>query len=279
MTSISIICVSYYSLHLLEKTIQDLVDNIENEIEIIIVNNSSDENLNSLRSHTIKIITPEKNLGYGGGVNFGLRYAQYENILIINPDIEVFKFDFPQQNGLFIAGGYRPDKPFGFKFPSVHEDTIGFLFTFLRAYTRHRIKCDPSEITKVDWITGSLIATNKTTLERLEGFDESFFLFYEEVDFCKRATKIDIPVFITPEIVYKASSAKEKASSVDVKWLKIRSEIDSFMQYHNKHSSKLTLHKFVIKSAACLFIFMLFFSIKNQKVKNMIRYYKVLRGI
>lgn len=279
MTSISIICVSYYSLHLLEKTIQDLVDNIEDEIEIIIVNNSSDENLNSLRSHTIKIITPEKNLGYGGGVNLGLRYAQYENILIINPDIEVFKFNFPKQNGLFIAGGYRPDKPFGFKFPSLFKDTIGLLFTFLKKHTRSMIKCEPNEITRVDWVVGSLIATNKTTLERLGGFDERFFLFFEEVDFCKRADKLDIPVFITPGIVYEASTTRGKASSIDVKWIKLRSERDSFQLYHAKHSSKFSSYKLLIKLFSLLFIFLLYFLPKNIKVSNAIKYYKHLREI
>jgi len=281
MMGVSVICVSYYSRHLLENIIRNIHENVHDEIEMIVINNSPEENLDSLTSKKIIIITPKKNLGYGGGINLGIKNAKYKNIVILNPDIEVFdfSFNFSKQKKYFIAGGYRPDKPFGFKFPSVYADTIGFLFIFLRKYTRRRMNCPAEMITKVDWISGSLIATNKETIKKLNGFDETFFLFYEEVDFCKRAHKLDIPVFITPDIVYEASSAKEKASSIDVTWLKINSEINSFKTYHSQHSFGLGLHVSFIKSVSCLIVFLLNFYPKSKRLANALKYYKVLRQI
>jgi hypothetical protein len=83
--------------------------------------------------------------------------------------------NFPESNTAFIAGGFRPNKPFGFVFPSVALDSFGFLFPFPKKYSRRKIICSPDAITKVDWITGSLIITTKETICMLKGFEENLF--------------------------------------------------------------------------------------------------------
>jgi hypothetical protein len=61
-------------------------------------------------------------------------------------------------------------------FPSFALDSFGFLFPYLKKYSRRKINCRPDAITKVDWIAGSLIVTTKETICMLKGFDENFFI-------------------------------------------------------------------------------------------------------
>lgn len=279
MLGISIICVSYYSRHLLKKTIADIISNIDHDFEILIVNNSPEESLDSFESETVKILEPGDNIGYGAAINYGVTKSKYENLLIINPDIELSSFKFNYPTGFFIAGGIRPLNPYGYKFPSLLKDTLGILFPYIKILTRKKIQCSLNSKTYVDWITGSLIATNKSTMNLLKGFDEDYFLFYEEVDLCFRAMINKIPVFIDSSISFEASLLRGKASNADVKWLKLEAEKNSFITYNTKHSNHFGFIKFLIRFTSITVLILLKIIPKTRKTLNAIRYYKLYSSI
>ncbi len=125
----------------------------------------------------------------------------------------------------------------------------------------------PSLYQKVDYVSGALIFTNKTTFQTIGGFDDSFFLFYEETDFCKRASQMFIPVICTSEI--KFTPIEEKSSSTDVSTIKIKSGIESSKKYHLKYNSLLvTKITFALLKAYYFLLVLLLtpFSVLNEKI-------------
>lgn len=233
---LSIICISFFSGHLIPKLLDNIRQVIKGQMQIIIVNNAGAFELIEPGTENVNVINSSENLGYGGGINLGLKHANYENILIINPDIEITEYNWNPLNHdmLFLAGAMQLPESCGYVFPSLCRDSLGYVIPNFRKFLRKKISCFPNRETNVDWFSGNLIMTNKKTLDVLNGFDESYFLFYEEVDLFKRASRLGIMVFISPKVKY--SPLQVKASSIDVYSAKIIHELNSFAIYHKKYS-------------------------------------------
>jgi len=255
---ISVICVLYYSKHLLKELISNIETVIGNKLgEIILVNNSSEENLAHFSTPNIKIITPSKNLGYGGGMNFGAKHASFDHLLLINPDLELreFKIDLNFYNDqLFFAGGYNLDAPYAHYFPSLLRDTLRISIRRFIPLRRMNSLIDvphtriKKELQHVDCFSGSLIYTNKKSFKLVNGFDENFFLFYEELDLCKRSHKKNMDVFTTKKIIY-SHKINSSSSRSKVFKLKLISELDSFFLYHLKyHQRTISISRLFLKT-------------------------------
>jgi GT2 family glycosyltransferase len=52
------------------------------------------------------------------------------------------------------------------------------------------IRKSPNSISKVDWVSGGCMMVKKSLFEKLSGFDENFFMYIEDMEFCYRAKKI-----------------------------------------------------------------------------------------
>lgn len=242
---ISVIIILYYSKHLLFDIISNTKEKIEALGEIILINNSG-ENLEEFRSNIISIIYPKKNLGYGAGINLGVKNSKYQFLLILNPDLYIQKFDISLNNFQkeIILSGHNPNMPgYYLKFPSLwstfieHAVTSLIYVKLIEKIIHFRKLKSPVEEVKVDYVSGALIFTNKNAFEKIGGFDESFFLFYEETDFCKRASKLNIPVFCTSKILYNPIVGKSSVG--DVRVIKIKSEVESSKKYHYKYNGHI----------------------------------------
>lgn len=242
---ISVIIILYFSKHLLP----DIIDNVQQIIkglgEIILVNNSG-ENIDEFQSDIVSIIYPNENLGYGAGINLGVKYSKYEFLLILNPDLHIEKFEISLTNfkNEIITSGHNPTmQGYSLKFPSLFSTFIANALTELiyvksiEKIIHFRRANSNMEETRVDYISGALIFLNQTTFKKIGGFDDSFFLFYEETDFCKRASKLNIPVVCTSKIVYKIKMGKSSAR--DVSNIKIKSGIESSKRYHYKYNGPM----------------------------------------
>ncbi len=115
----------------------------------------------------------------------------------------------------------------------------------------------------------------------LNGFDEEYFLFYEEVDLCKRASIKSIPVLITNQI--KFDSNQGTASSRNVSKIKHKSCIQSAQRYHNKYNGTcktrtafivVKYFSWVVLKILKLFIFFGIKSKVNNKVVQYDAYYE-----
>ena len=126
----------------------------------------------------------KENLGYGAGNNLGLSMVKTSYALIINPDASL------KNNAIknfFITINNLED--FGIIAPVSQNEK----------YDNFDIKYD-KKIKEVDNVKGFAMFLNMKYLKKIDFFDENFFLFFEEIDLCKRLKDINSKIFIDPTI-------------------------------------------------------------------------------
>ena len=149
-----------------------------------------------------------RNHGFARAVNRGCRVGvppphdadRPQWVLLLNPDVTVtdgFLDDVLAAVGLLPSDdpavgvvGFRLTNPDGSgqassgPFPTLRNTLGGLLRPRSRRKCRHR---DATGRGAVSWVTGGCLLVRRDCFDRLGGFDESFFLYYEDVDFCRRA--------------------------------------------------------------------------------------------
>lgn len=282
MTTISFIIVNYKSLQHLEKCIDSIYNTITSvPFEIIIVNNSPEENLQTLQSKGKNIlIIQNTNTGFSTGCNLGVNYATGDYFFFLNPDTILLNDFFPE---LF---GYFKNKDFGaigFKlYNSENQFQISFgeFPTILGEFRNKKIKKafrkgkkdiinKIDELYKlpkiVDWVSGAAFLIKRSIFEKVGGFDERFFLYYEDSDLCKRINKAGIDNYFFPYskiIHFEAENIRENFSEIYI---------------HAKKSQLLyyRLHNGILQTTILKFYLILKFGLKYLLSFNK-NYFKLL---
>ena len=153
------------------------------------------------------LVESERNGGFAYGVNFGVRNpppgGRPDFIYLLNSDafpdpgaVDVL-LDFLTANpaigiaGSYIYGDDGVPHVTAFRFPSLFgefESTMKLgLLTRLLSHRRVSIEPMPAENTRVDWLAGASMMIRTEVFDEVGFFDETFFLYFEETDFCRRA--------------------------------------------------------------------------------------------
>lgn len=165
--------------------------------EIIVVENNSGDDLSDLSG--LKLVLSSTNLGMGGGNNLGIKNSSGEFILISNPDIiyepntikELFAY-FKSHPELSLIGPklLNPDKSLQYscaRFPRIYipvlrRTFVGRFFSSSLDYYLMKDNKHEEPIT-VDWLLGACFMVRRPE-ENL--FDERYFMYFEDVDLCRR---------------------------------------------------------------------------------------------
>lgn len=189
--------------------------------EIIVVDNASSGSLVNViteRFPDVKLIVNDKNLGFGVANNIGSRIALGEYLFFLNPDTILLSdtvsefYTFLEHCGgrIGCCGGNlvtpdgKPNTSFG-NFPSVLQQfsDIGFRSLYKRYYNEKLTmagRCDFDEIRTVDYLVGAAVFIKKQLFEGTGGFDERFFMYYEETDLFYRLNKFGYKSYLLPEV-------------------------------------------------------------------------------
>jgi N-acetylglucosaminyl-diphospho-decaprenol L-rhamnosyltransferase len=166
----------------------------------------------------VTLIEAPVNGGFAYGNNLGVQHAYAQKrpdyVYVLNPDTEVrpgaigslvrFLEASPQAG---IAGGSFEHLdgrlwPIAFRFPTIcselsHGLQIGIVSRLLRRWT---VAWPMSQLTQpTDWICGAAMMIRPAVFDRIEGFDENYFLYFEETDFCHRARLAGYGTWYVPE--------------------------------------------------------------------------------
>lgn len=192
-------------LNSLLKTLRN-IDELSNSFEIIILdNNSPNKSLYKLEqkynSNNIHFLFSEKNLGFGKGCNFCASKANGEFLLFLNPDTIVEENVFTAILDLFnsdkkigiIGPQQQTLKPFfdfsaGF-YPNIFFELFNLfgLGVFFEGFLVNLLtKLNSKDYLNVHWILGAAIFIRKELFDNINGFDKDYFMFFEEVDLCRR---------------------------------------------------------------------------------------------
>jgi len=221
---VSIIIVSYNTRDLLKRCLSSLLQESSGiNCEIIVIDNGSDKE-NSADVVTsqfpgIKLIVSDINVGFGAANNMGFRIAKGRYIALLNSDaflhpnalsIAIEKMDANPKIGLGGAKLVGEDgswQPSARMFPSPLNDFL-YLSGLATKYPHSRFfgRADRTwapveEPTEVDWVPGAFSIIRREVLEQIGYFDERFFLYYEEVDLCKRIKNAEYSIWYWPDVI------------------------------------------------------------------------------
>lgn len=204
-------------------------------LEIIVVENGSNdgskEKLRDLKG--IKLIESTVNLGYSGGNNLGINYALKTNadfILILNNDVFIDKHSISH----LIKAANRADiispkiyfaKGFEFHKSRYKKDESGRVIWYAGGridwnnIIGSHIGVDDVDIgqfnntKEIDFATGACMLVSAKVFEKIGLFDEKYFLYLEDMDFCVRAKKAGFKIVYEPEAVLWHKNAASAGGS------------------------------------------------------------------
>jgi GT2 family glycosyltransferase len=224
-----------------EKTIRQALgsikrtDGIKSET-IVVDNDSKDSTLDAVRDSIhnrkdVTLIRNIRNLGFAKANNLAIKKAKGEFILLMNPDIVLGKetvaalLDFMKKNKRVGAVGCKlanedgnvqhSCRRFPTKFSLICKNTL-LRHIFPRTVDRYLMKdYDHKRARKVDWVSGALMLVRKDALEKAGLFDESFFMYSEDVDLCRRIGKhFDVAYSPDTEAVHLGGYASKQNLSL-----------------------------------------------------------------
>ena len=246
------------------------IKSLGKDIRIIIVENSNDENLkNQLENEfpNLKCILSKLNLGYAKGNNLGLSKVKTKYALIINPDAEVHSDAIDN----FILSA-KSNPKFAIIAPYVQE---------LRQKTSNQIK---EGIHEVKNVKGFAMFLNLDQFKEVGFFDENFFIYFEEIDLCKRLIKKKKKIYLDTNIKINHSGGSSHDEVINYEMEKSRNWhwMWSSFYFHRKHYGYIfAIFKILPKFLSSL-IKMIFFKLTSNKEKKDIyscRFYGILNSI
>ena len=225
---VSIIILNFNAGKLLLNCIESLTKLAYQNIELIIVDNvSTDNSQNQCKEKfpQVKLIQNEKNSGYCGGNNVGIKNANGEFIIILNPDtiVESNLIDeLLDAYNIHGEGLYQP-KILSLENKSILQSTGNMIHVFGFGFARDKGNQENNEIketTKIGYAAGTCLFALKETFLKLKLFDEFLFLYHDDLDIGWRASQKEINSYIVPQTtIYHAESYSLKWSKKKFFWL------------------------------------------------------------
>ena len=231
--TISIITINYNGL----KDTCELIDSLpleDQSIEVIVVDNASKENEAAIianRYPQVKVIRSEKNLGFAGGNNLGIKAAQGKYLFFINNDV-ILK---PQTSDIsHLISRLETDDKIGMVCPKIRfawdDNPIQFAgYTPLSRYTMRNRSIGFGETDKGQYDTahptpyahGAAMLVKREALEQVGLMPECYFLYYEELDWSMMFTRAGYAIWYEPActIYHKESQATGQNSPLKTYYL------------------------------------------------------------
>jgi GT2 family glycosyltransferase len=190
--------------------------------EVIIVDNGSTDGSQKMlagfkiKDLKLKIVSNKMNLGFGGGCNVGIKKSKGKYILLLNPDIAVLEnsieklVKYLEENkevGIVGPQLINPDKTIQkscYRYPQWYIPILRRTFLGKLPLAKEKLEkytmvdFDHREIKEVDWILGAALMLRKEMLKKVGLFDERFFLYFEDIDLCRRTHQANWKIVYCP---------------------------------------------------------------------------------
>lgn len=233
MVEVSAVIVSYNSRAYLGRCLASVVPQVEAAGgEVIVVDNASaDGSPEVVRAFAgVRLVENRANVGFVRAVNQGLKLAAGRYFLILNPDTEVrpgalaalvaFLNDHPRV-GLAGPRLLNPDgtvQPSRRRFPTLpvlFAESTFVQWRFPRLGLFRRFYCEDlpdGTAHPVDWVTGACLLARREAVEQVGLLDERFFMYCEELDWCRRMWAAGWQVYYVPaaEVVHQEAASSRQ---------------------------------------------------------------------
>lgn len=285
--------VEFNTVNLLKKCLDTLFNKKwKNNLAVWVVDNASSDNSVEMVEKNfpkVNIIKSEKNVGFGAGHNIVFKKVKADYFIVLNSDTEIEDdifdgmVDFMEQNKtcgissckvIGFDGKLQPnggDLPFG-------KALINWLFNldFMGGESFHRNDKEYySKSHEVGWVSGNFMVIRKEIIEKLGGFDESYFMYFEDVDLCFRAKKAGFKVMINPGLSIKHLSGGSLDNPKLRQWGGEFKGLIKFYEYHRGKLAGILIRLFVYFGIT---LRMIAFAIKGN-LSYSLNYAKIITNI
>ncbi len=217
---IDVIIPSYFGLEYVDRCLESISEHMPMAKIIVVDNNSSDGTAKYIRGKfpEVTVIENEYNSGYSRGCNIGALNSSSEFMMFLNQDSEISKIDLPgleesfkSKNIGIITGPVLDEKGNSIATIGRPMGILGILkswaflpLIFLGFSRFSPLYAEESESFFAPngyWISGHLMIVRRSLFEELSGWDEGFFAYVVDTDFCNRVQNLGFEVLFSSNVV------------------------------------------------------------------------------
>lgn len=247
---------------ILDDCLKSLSNTNYNNFEINILLNATKDNSEKIaKKHNCRIFKSKENLGFAGGHNFLVKKTKSDYVAVINNDIEVEKNWIKEMIGFSVQNNADVCQP---KIKWLRNKEYfeaagacgGFMdkygYEFYRGRIFENIEKDRGQYNssrRIFWACGSCMLIKRELIEKIGLFDEDFFMYSEEFDFCWRANIFGARLFCVPNsAVYHLGGFSVSSMKMDAKkeYLLHRNVLITFIKNYSDENIKRYLLKRII---------------------------------
>jgi len=238
---LSILMLTCNDAKYLEGCLGSIKENVSSPFEVILVDNGSSERVNKdieAKYPWLRVIRSERNLGFNAGNNLAAKNARGDYLLLLNidtlllsdvaPAIRLLESD--ARVGAVGAEAYdsnRRRRPSAGHFPKPYR-----LWLFKSLWMKPKDPYGPPQAKafRVDWVEGSFLMTRRSNWEEIGGFEERYFLFGNDLHYCRS--------LVERGLVVVQSGAVRYVHFCGFGVGRLGNLYAGFREYHKKYSSK-----------------------------------------
>jgi GT2 family glycosyltransferase len=264
MLDLEIIIVSYNGEFWLKKTLSTLhefyLKKTKKEVLVTVVdNNSSDDSVKTLKKEFkwVNLIEAKENFGFAIGNNIALKKTKAKHAMLLNSDVELTEnsnFDvlvnYLEKNPKVGMVSPRVEFINGEIDPACHrgEPTLWASFSYMTGLEKlfpksklfaqyHQTYKDLTKTHTIDACTGAAMVVRKKQLETVGLLDERFFMYAEDLDWCKRFRDAGFSIVYNADttIIHHKHKSGIKSSSQKIAKKTNKYFHDTMLQYYDKH--------------------------------------------
>lgn len=228
---LSVIIVTHNSSRHIKRCLDSIVKKKPKNSEIIVVDNgSTDQTINILKKYkNIFLVQSQSNLGFGKASNLGATKALGEFLFFLNPDTKVIDnalnelLNFAENNEFGIAAP-QLIQPDGTIQPSVsHSSGIWnaikeYVLGYKNSYSEYVPKGEKK--IEVEAVYGAALLVRRSLFEKLGAFDERYFMYFEDLDLCRKVRNSGLKIYYLPMIkIYHEVGGTIHSDIPALKWL------------------------------------------------------------
>jgi N-acetylglucosaminyl-diphospho-decaprenol L-rhamnosyltransferase len=255
MIDVSIVIVNWNVRDLLRRCLHSIAQHPVPSTEVIVVDNAStDGSVDMVRAEfpAVHLVVNAGNRGFPAAINQGISLARGRYVLLLNPDTELVgdalgtMVAFADEHldvGVVGPQLLNPDgsvQPSRRRFPTLA--TAFFESTWLqpcaprRLLERYYLSDQPDdEVQDVDWLMGAALMARREGIERVGPMDERFFMYSEELDWCRRFREAGWRVVYLPTAQILHHEGKSSEQVLPARHIHFQtSKVRYFRKYHGR---------------------------------------------
>lgn len=227
---VSVVILNYNTCSLTLSLLDSIKKEGSNNLEVVLVDNNSQdgswEAFEKLRMPNLLLIRNSENLGFAKGVNVGIKKTRGKYVLLLNSDTRLNKgsisrlVEFAEKTpdaGVvaprLILGDGRTQKSV-FRFPTIWGAIKQYWFGIDNSYGPYVPRSRGP--VAVDVVVGAVFLIRREVLKKVGLFDERYFMYFEDIDYCRRVWKAGYKVYFLPQVSvihYHGQSVKNLTDS------------------------------------------------------------------